>query len=617
MTEKRLRLRLLATAGRAATIEGMGRSASVVKNLLAAFLCLPFVVPGVAQAAQDDAEPVPDGYVVAPFQYDGGTVLRGLEWMAALAVPLAEKIEAVPSLRPAYGPGVIDWTTGAFDADKIAKRARDLGARWVISGSYARPNWKSELTLRAWTVEVIDGVPRLRMAGRVSSVGERADVQAQLDALTLQLLGQMRVAVPDESLARLRRRPTKDLYALTLYCRGLLQLHGIGEPRDLKKAEKTFRRVNLIDPKLAEAHRALGMTLLEMGNKTGAASQLAYALDLLPNYYSAQGSLARLYRAEGNSKRALELAEKALETRPYDVDMREMLGELYWESADLDRAQTELEKVVAIAPRSLPARRTLALVYAAKGAMPNLAAELERVQDLAPDDMEVRVDLGSAYQRMGAPEKAIAAYEEVLRRQPRNATVWKLVGDCYRAVRDHEHAIAAYQKVRRLSPEDPRPYFLLGAIYQELGDDVRAEAMFQEAQQFRRYLGEAWTNLGSIAFRRGDLAKANWYLSRAVVRSPTRPKAHYNYALVLSAKKDRDHALDELRVAGDLDPSDAEIHYLAGVIQLRQGRLEEAKREFEEALKRRPDHPDAKHNLALLDDLLERYNGERSASGSR
>ena len=169
----------------------------------------------------------------------------------------------------------------------------------------------------------------------------------------------------------------------------------------------------------------------------------------------------------------------------------------------------------------------------------------------------------------------------------------------------------------KIQPADPRPYFLLGAVYEEAGNDVKAEQVFQDAQQFKRYLGEAWSNLGAIAFRRGDLSKATWYLSRAVVRAPTRPKGHYNYALLLSAKKERDKALDELKIAGDLDPQDAEIRYLAGVILLRQGRLDEAKAMFEEALKRQPQHVDAKHNLALLEDLERRYGGEHSGSGAK
>jgi Flp pilus assembly protein TadD len=297
--------------------------------------------------------------------------------------------------------------------------------------------------------------------------------------------------------------------------------------------------------------------------------------------------------------------------------MREMLGELLWEGAELDRALAELEKVVAVAPRHLQARRTLALIYAAKGATNDLAAELERITQLAPDDVDVKLDLGSAYQRMGDNGRAINAYEDILKKDPKNVNALKFVGDCYRRAKEPDKAIAAYQKVMKIQPQDPRPYFLLGAVYEESGNDNKAEQVFQDAQQFKRYLGEAWTNLGAIAFRRGDLSKATWYLSRAVLRAPTRPKGHYNYALLLSAKKERDKALDELKIAGDLDPQDADIRYLAGVILLRQGRLDEAKAMFEEALKRRPEHADAKHNLALLEDLERRYGGEHGGSGAR
>jgi tetratricopeptide (TPR) repeat protein len=419
-------------------------------------------------------------------------------------------------------------------------------------------------------------------------------------------------------MAQVKRRPTKDLYAMTLFGRALNFYLGLDGPKDDEKALKLLKKVGLIDPKFAEAHRYMGLVYLDKNDRARASSQYSYALDLKPGYYAAQYGLARLYRVDGNRARAQELAEKTLEQRPWDVEMREMLGEILWEIGDLDGALAELEKVTALAPRHLQARRTLALVYAAKGNTADLAAELERVQDLAPDDVDVKLDLGSAYQRIGATEKAIVAYRDVLDKQPKNVQALKLLGDCYRRQKDPEKAIEAYQKAKKLAPEDPRPYFLLGAAYQELGADAKAEAIFlAAAQQFRRYLGEAWANLGAIAYRRGDLSTANWYLSRAVARTPTRPKAHYNYALVLSAKKERDRALDELKIAGDLDPQDAEIRYLAGVILLRQGRLDEAKKMFEEALQRRPDHADAKHNLGLLEDLDKRYGGERSGVGAQ
>jgi tetratricopeptide (TPR) repeat protein len=593
------------------------RGAVNITVAIVASVVAPLLVGGPARAAAP--ADLPEPYIVAPFE--NASPVKQLDWMSlALAVTVAEKLESHPQLRPMYGPQVIDGFDKAFDPERVARRAKDLGARWVFSGAYARPNWKSEMKVRLYTVvDASDAVavPTLRLVAESGSTGERSALLEQLDANLLSVLAKQGWPPDAETLAQLKRRPTRDLYAFTLFGRGLQAIYGFGEKRDLDKAQKTLKKVGLIDPKFAEAHKALGLLYMELADRPRASGQFSYALDLKPGYFAALQGMARIYRADGNRARAQELVEKALEARPYDVDMREMLGELLWENAQLDEALAELEKVTAMQPRHLQARRTLALIYAAKGATADLAAELERVQDLSPEDLDVKLDLGSAYQRMGANEKAIVAYEEVLKRQPKNVQALKLVGDCYRREHDPEKAIASYLKVRKLQPDDPRPYFLLGAAYQEAGDDTRAEAIFQDAQQFKRYLGEAWINLGSIAYRRGDLSKANWYLSRAVVRAPSRPKGHYNFALVLDAKKERDRALDELKIAGDLDPEDAEIRYLAGVILLRQGRLDEAKAMFEEALKRKPDHADAKHNLALLEDLEKRYGGEHAGAGAR
>ncbi len=582
--------------------------------------------------AETPVAPVRDGYLVLPFVNLSN--VKQLDWMAsALPITVAEKLEALPNLRPVYGPKVLDLIetdeegkkvqiggTGGIRNEALIRRAYDLGARYIVAGSFGRPNWRAEITLEL--LEVLPPSqtlpqPSARQVTRTSGTADRDKLQELLLQQIEKLVDGAEFRPDTDAVAILKQPIIKDLYAFTLYGRSINECFGIAMPKDPKKALLAFRKMSLIEPKFAEGHRMLGQCLLEMGDKGKASSQISYALDLKPGYYAALIALVRLYRHDGNRVRTLELVEKALDARPYDIEARQVYGELLWEGADLDQAKIELEKVLAVQPRSLNARRTLALIYAAKGQTQDLEAELERVADLAPDDMDIRLDLASAYQRTGSLDKAIAAYEEVLKRQPKSVVAWKFVGDCYRRKGEPEKAVAAYQRVMKLSPDDPRPYFLLGAAYQEAGQDRKAEAIFQEAQQFRRYVGEAWVNLGALAYRRGDLSMAFWYLSRAVQRVPLRPKAHYNYALVLDAKKDREHALDELKMATELDPEDAEIRYLSGVILLRLGRLEEAKKEFEEAVKRKPDHPDAKHNLALLKDLDRRYSGERSGQGVR
>ena len=564
-----------------------------------------------------------EGYLVLPFANDSS--VKALDWMAsALAVTVAENLESLPQLRPVYGASVLEGWPAKFDEAKAAERAHDAGAKWVIGGTFSRPNWRAGVGVTLYqVVEAAATAQRgagwsLQSVASASVVGER---NALLDALD-QALDQMLTKqgwMPAEADVRgaLHHHPTKDIYAFTLYGRALNLFYGLAIAPNDEQAEKLLTRTSFIDPKFAEARRMLGVIQLARGEAGKAAGQYAYALELKPGYYAALVGLARLYRAENKKQPARELVEKALALRPYDAEMRLLLGTLEFENGELDAARVDLLKVTAARPRSLQARRTLSQVYAARGDIEDLAAELERVAEITPDDVEVRLDLAAAYMRVGKHERAIAAYQEVLKRQPKHLQALKFTGDLYRRLGDPERAIGAYERVRHLVPEDPRAYFLLGAAYAEAGKDNKAINVLEEAQQFKSYVGEAWTNLGAIHLRHGEIDKAAWYLSRAVARAPMRPKAHFNYALLLDATKQRDRALAELKTATELDPEDPESHYLAGVILLRMGRLDDAKSEFGEAVRLKPTHADARHNLALLEDLDRRYGAEHAGIGAQ
>jgi len=589
-------------------------------SLAGTLLSTVFSLRASAATAPAATAPAPDGYAVAPFE--NGSPVKALDWMSsALAVTVAEKLESLPQLRPVYGASVLEGWTLPVDPAKAAQKARDAGARWLVAGSFSRPNWKAQVTVRLFEVVDKGGAPSLAEAASSSQTGERTALLPLLDAALDDVLAQMQKkgwpAPTAEALAALHRRPTKDLYAFTLFGRALDDFYGLAVPLNDQQAEKTLLRACLIDPKFAEARRLLGVVQLARGEAGRAAGQYAYALELKPGYYAAMAGLARLYRVENKKQPARDMAEKALAARPYDAEMRLLLGTLEYENGEYDKALGDLQKVVAARPRDLPARRTLAAIDAARGDIEELASELSRIADLAADDLDVRLDLAAAYMRLGRNEKAVAVYDEVLKRQPKHLQALKFTGDLYRRMGDPDRATAVYEKMRKLVPDDPRSYFLLGAAYAEAGNEAKATAVLEAAQQFKAYAGEAWTDLGALALRHGDVNRASAYLTKAVARSPMRPKTRFNYALLLEATKQPDKALAELRTAAELDPEDPECHYLAGVIHLRTGHFDEAKAEFAAALKINPNHADAKHNLALLEDLARRYGAEHAGVGAQ
>jgi len=61
-----------------------------------------------------------------------------------------------------------------------------------------------------------------------------------------------------------------------------------------------------------------------------------------------------------------------------------------------------------------------------------------------------------------------------------------------------------------------------------------------------------------------------------------------------------------MKVAAELDPREADFQFGLGVALLRLGRVGEAEKAFQEAVRLDSAHADAQHNLQLIDELRRR-----------
>jgi tetratricopeptide (TPR) repeat protein len=550
-----------------------------------------------------------DRFVVVPFVNQGGQ--RSLDFLqAGLPALVAERLAPHAGLRFTGGPDLLE----KGKLDEAMARAAAAGVRWVVTGRYwKRPDWRIEVT-----VEILAADPSAGRgagaapAGVGRAVGSKDDVARTALAAAIDAFAAAGVPPSGEQRAAMGARFGRDPYAFVLFGRGVAASLGLdGHPASGERALKSLSRSMVIDPKVPETRRYAGVVHLAAGRPGHARAMWSSAVELRPDYLAALAGLAALDRTSG-SPFARERYARVLELDPDDMGARRAYGELLSEAGLLDQAQAELEQVVAASPTDLRARRGLALVLASRHAGAALAAQLDEVVRLDPEDLDARLDLGAALASIGRVEPAIAAYEEVLRRRPRNGAVLKLAADLYRAKGDSARAVSYYEKLHRIAPNDPRPVFLLGAAYYQAGRLDAAEKMFTEGTRYPGMLGDAYSNLGAIAVRRGQVREGLWFLSRAAQRRPGKAQVRYNYALALAAAQRYDDALSELDAAVKIDPNDAEVRFLSGVMSLRLGRTADAQAQFQEALRIDPAHESARHNLALLETL--RGNAESSYS---
>ncbi len=577
-------------------------------------------------ALPDVPAAAPDRVAVMAFENNSG--VQALDWtVAGLPLLVGERLEQVVGLAPAWGPWVVPEGPPVIGrADAVAAFAARVDARWVVTGWVQRPNWQLRVKTTLWKV---DG-GQARVAAEHDATVAMDDAHALVGAALVELATGAGWPLSAADEARLRAPASKDLYAFTLVGRGLgrwLGAIGAGAVDARTAAGRDLVRAVFIEPTMAVGQRLVGeLWATDPDPKVAAraAGKHAHAVELAPDYAPALRAAAEHARQTGKSELALERFGRLVRLRPWDLDARVGVGDAAWQAGDADLALRELGRVVARRPDDLRARRLLALLRGAAGDSAGLAAELEEVTRLAPDDLDAWTDLGAAYSELGRLDDATAVFTRVATARPGDATAHKRVGDVWRRRGEVERAVEWYGKMATIAPDDPRPVFLSGAALLDAGRFEEARRWFVRAQRFGPWLGQTYVALGAAAWQLGQPEQALWYWRRAAQRRPRSAVARHDLVQAALRLGQLELASGQLDVLDQLAPQDAGAAYLRGLLQVRQGDREAARLAFVEALRRDPDHADARWNLGVLgrggDDLrgegaprLEHPFGDRAA----
>jgi Flp pilus assembly protein TadD len=170
-----------------------------------------------------------------------------------------------------------------------------------------------------------------------------------------------------------------------------------------------------------------------------------------------------------------------------------------------------------------------------------------------------------------------------------------------------DEAIVHYREAVRIRPGYAEAHNNLGLALARQGKIDDAIPHYTEAIRLLPDYFEAHGNLGAALAATGRYADAITHFSIAVQLQPEHPlarqnlaRAHYDFGRALAERGDVDQATRQFLEALRLDPTNADVHYDLGVMFVRKGDLRAAINRFEEALRIDPNHPDARRALDAL-----------------
>jgi tetratricopeptide (TPR) repeat protein len=231
-------------------------------------------------------------------------------------------------------------------------------------------------------------------------------------------------------------------------------------------------------------------------------------------------------------------------------------------------------------------------------------------REVDPNKEEVRrhMESGERYLREEAYDQAVEEFKKASQLSPQFPVPHLYLGDIFLIKGLFEEAIAEYEKAKKLNPPHPLPYLKLAKNYARKGQYDKAISEFQtltrlhpEEAGFHYDLAQLYTKAGFTKEAQMELQRANELAeSRKGGKLPEKRKEENRRSLITKALrlgddflKNRmyDQAIEQFRMAVELDPKAIITHQKLGDAYARKGMFDKAKEQYEEVRKLNPNSP--------------------------
>jgi tetratricopeptide (TPR) repeat protein len=179
---------------------------------------------------------------------------------------------------------------------------------------------------------------------------------------------------------------------------------------------------------------------------------------------------------------------------------------------------------------------------------------------------------------------------------PFNANTRFAAGQLAESQNQFDKAIQQYREALKLEPQRRDAQFNVAALLTRQRHFPEAVEEWQKYIEITNHAPEAYNDLALCYEGAGQIDKAEETYRASIARMPADPVCRNSYGLMLARQNRLSDAVAQLSVVR----KPAEVSYNLGRVFEEQGKVEQAKAYYQEALKQDPTLRDAQARLALL-----------------
>ena len=310
--------------------------------------------------------------------------------------------------------------------------------------------------------------------------------------------------------------------------------------------------------------------------------------DTAPTKQSLEATLASAHQKleHGDSQQAIAMLERLATAGKTAKGIQHELGLAYYRTGKLVLAEKAFARAIEDDSSDIESVQMRGLTLYRLGRPADAIPFLEKVREWTPNaNADASYVLGLCYLNSQRFDDARIAFAHQFGVEPNSGPAYLLFSKMLKQANLSEAAAEAAKKALTLTPNLPLAHFMLGEFYLFKSDIEQALREFELERQINPANFAVYDRLGDVYTRSGKYDKAQEALAKAISLDTSSTGPFIQMGKVLLRRNDPQTSLLYLQHAEKMDPGNFMTHTLLGQAYRSLGRMEESKKELEEASK--------------------------------